>query len=136
MLLKSARQKFVEQHSALPDEDFLREVGAQSDLARFVIAARKAVAGICHVPSDAIHPCDAPATLAGLANFDWDDLPVIMDVERGLGVTLRDSSDAPRFVPGRFFWRSWPGPKTFGEWVIRFAEWASKSLQVSALPKT
>ena len=129
MFLRSRRQKFVEAHSALPDEDFLREVGARSDLARFVTAARRAVARICHVPSEAIHPNDAPATLAGLATFDWDELQVIMHVERELGVPLGEGFAAPRFLPGRFFWRSWPAPGTFGEWASQFAEWASKSVQ-------
>ena len=132
MFLKSRRKKFVEQHSVLPDEDFLREVGARPDLARFVTAARRAVAEICHVPSEAIHPADAPAALAGLATLDWDDMAVIMDVESELGVSLCEGIDAPRFLPGRFCWRSWPAPATFGEWSIQFAEWAIKSLHATA----
>src|SRR5262245_40126688 len=132
MFLKSRRRKFVEQRSALADADFVREVGARPNVARFVTAARRAVAQSCHVPSEAIRPADAPATLAGLATFDWDDLQVIMGVESELGVSLGEGFDAPRFLPGRFFWRSWPAPKTFGEWVIQFAEWANKSLHATA----
>jgi hypothetical protein len=132
MFLKTRRKKFVDQHSVLPDEDFLRAVGARLDLARFVSAARRAVAEICHVPSEAIHPADAPATLASLATLDWDDLQVIMSVESELGVSLGEGLDAPRFLAGRFFWRSWPAPETFGEWVVQFAEWANKSPHATA----
>ena len=132
MFLKSRRRKFVEQRTALADEDFVREVGARPEVARFVTAARRAVAEICHVPSGAIHPADAPATLAGLATLDWDDLQVVMSVESELGVSLGEALDAPRFLPGRFFWRSWSAPETFGEWVVQFAEWANKSLHATA----
>jgi hypothetical protein len=132
MFLESRRQKFIEQHGFVSDEDFLRDIGARSDVARFVTTGRKAVAGICHVPAETIHPTDTPATLAGLATFDWDELQIIMIVEQELGVTLGERLDPPRFLPGRFFWRSWPAPTTFGEWVIQFAEWATKLLQATA----
>src|SRR3954447_8115397 len=120
MSLKSKRQKFVEDRAALSDEKFLSRCPAGAP--GFALIAREALGRVCQIPADRIYADDKPETLAELAG-DWDDLAVILELEAILHIPFGDTGDDfPRFLPGRFFWRKWPAPKSVGEWAARVAE--------------
>jgi hypothetical protein len=120
MSLKSKRQNFVKDRAALADEEFLSRCAAGAP--RFALAAREALGGVCQIPADRIYPEDNPEMLAQLVG-DWDDLSVILELEATLHISLGDAGDDfPRFLPGRFFWRKWPAPKSVGEWAALVAE--------------
>src|SRR4051794_41069001 len=120
MSLKSKRQNFVKDRASLAGEEFLSRCA--SSASHFALAAREALGRVCQIPVDRIYPEDNPEMLAQLAR-DWDDLAVILELEAILHIQLGDSGDDfPRFLPGRFFWRKWPAPKSVGEWAARVAE--------------
>jgi hypothetical protein len=119
---KSKRGKFVEGRTPLSGEEFALRVGALAERQPFVLAARTALGRVCHVPESHIYPEDNPERLAELV-WDWDDLGVILELERLLHISVGDpGEDFPRFLFGRFFWRKWPGPKSVGEWTMQVAE--------------
>ena len=130
MLFKSRRRKLLESRVAFSDDDFLRAVGAQPKDARFILAARRAVARVCRMAPEVIYPDDPPSMFEPLPTLAWDDSEVVLEIESELGIAL--GSDPPRFLPGRFFWRHYPAPGTFGEWAVKFAGWAINSVQPTA----
>jgi hypothetical protein len=122
MSLKSKRQEFIGRTTALPDDDFISRLRIRPECQSFALAAREALGRICQVPPSHIHPEDKPELLAELV-WDWDDMAVILEMEQLLHVPLGGhAEDFPRFIPGRFLWRKWPGPKTIGDWAAQVAE--------------
>jgi hypothetical protein len=123
MSLKSKRKRFVDSRPPLSDEDFLSRTSVRPEWRGFALAAREALGRVCQIPADRIYSEDDPESLAELALLDWDDMNVVIELEQLLRVPLGDpGDDFPRFLPGRFFWRKWPAPKTVGEWAGRVAE--------------
>ena len=113
----------VEGRSPLSDEDFLSRTSVRPEWRGSALAAREALGRVCHIPADRIYAEDVPESLAELVFLDWDDTNVIVELEQLLHVPLGEpGDDFPRFLPGRFFWRKWPAPKTVGEWAARVAE--------------
>ncbi len=124
-LFKSPRRKAMERRAAMSDADFLQAIGAPAELARPILAARRAVGRICRLAPETIYPEDNPQRLANLCPLDWDDAQFALEFEGELGIELGNDS-LPRFLSGRFFWRKWPGSKSFGEWVVLVAKWAQQ----------
>jgi hypothetical protein len=54
----------------MTDEQFLERLGAESDLAPFYLAGRQAMARLCGVPAETVHPED---TVHSLLNLQWDN---------------------------------------------------------------
>lgn len=122
MSLKSKRKQMVEGRPPLSDDDFLSRTRVRPEWRGFVLAAREALGRVCHIPADRIYSEDAPQSPAELVFLDWDDTNVVMELEQLLHVPLGERDDFPRFLPGRFFWLTWPAPKTVGEWAARVAQ--------------
>ncbi len=55
---RRARELFVNAHRPLPDSEFLRQMDASGDYARFCLILRMGFAIDCVVPPEAIHPGD------------------------------------------------------------------------------
>src|SRR5712671_6491048 len=122
MSLKSKREKFVGSKTALSDDDFVSGLSMRPECQKFALAAREALGRICQVPPSHIHPDDKPEFLAELV-WDWDDMALVLEMEQLLHVPIGGAAENfPRLIPGRFFWRKWPGPKTVGEWTAQVAE--------------
>lgn len=121
MFAKLHRRRLVKGRAPLSDDEFVSRVGVRPELHYFIVAAREAVARVCRVPSSFLFPEDKPESIVKLVTFDWDDLGVVMEMEGILGFAIGD--EVPRFIGWRFFWRGEPGPKTFGAWCVRVAEY-------------
>jgi hypothetical protein len=118
-----SKRKVIEGRPSLSDEEFLSRINVRPEWGGFALAAREALGRVCRIPADHIYAEDDPQSLAELAFLDWDDMGVVLELEQLLHVPLGDpGDDFPRFLPGRFFWRKWPAPRTVGEWAARVAE--------------
>ena len=120
MLAELQRRKFVVSREPLSDEEFCSRSGASPELWGLVVATREAMARICHVPASSLYPDDLPENTGKLAEFDWDDGSVVLELEEILGCEVHE--DLPQFLGRRFFWHSEPGPRTLGEWCVRVAQ--------------
>jgi hypothetical protein len=67
--LRRAEARFLEGRSAMPDSKFLTVAEAGAEEA-FFLAARHAMAEVCGVPVDMIHPDD---TVRSLLDLQWDN---------------------------------------------------------------
>ncbi len=84
--LKRAHEAFREGRWKLSDEDFLRQAKAGAASAELLLAARRAMAELCGVESELIHPQD---TLRRLLDLQWDGgflIDFVMEVEERAGI--------------------------------------------------
>ena len=80
--------RFLRDRSALPDVAFLSRAGVSAGEAAFFLAARRAMAELCGLPSEMIHPED---TWRSLMDLQWDNgflEDIIFGLERELGTWL------------------------------------------------
>jgi hypothetical protein len=100
------------------DDEFFRLLGFTSALEREICKAiRHATAAQCKIDDDLITPHDETAALGRRTLDGWDDVAVMMHLERSLGVCLT-GVQVPNFVMRRFFFFfKRKGPVTYGEWV-------------------
>ena len=117
--MPTPRERFVAARAPLPHREFCACLGVARDLDAWIICIRRAMGRLLGIPPSAIRPDDTWRNLVPLHPCDWDDLGVVLALE-GLGVLfpLAQSEELPRFLPGRFFWKTWPAPDTFGEWAV------------------
>jgi hypothetical protein len=83
--LRRARARFLRGRTALPDSAFLARVGVPAQQESFFLAARRAVAGLCDIPADMVHPDDSWRSLMDL---QWDNgylEDIVFALERELG---------------------------------------------------
>jgi hypothetical protein len=116
--MPTRHESFVAARSPLPHREFCARLGIVRDLEPWVICVRRAMGRLLAIPPSAIQPDDTWRDLVPLHPCDWDDLGVVLSLE-GLGVLFpsAQSEELPRFLPGRFFWKTWPAPATIGEWA-------------------
>ena len=67
--LDRAERAFLAGRQDLADDEFLRQVGMGPGEEKFVLAARRAMAGCCGLAPELIHPGD---TVRALLNLQWD----------------------------------------------------------------
>ena len=68
--LRRAEARFLRGRSEMPDAEFLARANAGADEAPFFLAARHAMAELCGVPAEMIHPDD---TVRSLLDLQWDN---------------------------------------------------------------
>lgn len=117
--MRNRRRDFVAARSPLSHGDFCARVGVSRDLELSVIYVRRAMGCVLAVPPSVLRPEDTWSVLLPLVPCDWDDLGVVLALEKlGVEFPSERSKELPRFLPGRFFWKTWPAPATFGEWIV------------------
>jgi hypothetical protein len=121
--VQTRRENFVAAREPLPHRDFCARLGVAPDTDAWIICIRRAMARLFAVPPSALYPRDTWRDLLPLLRCDWDDVEVVLSLgELGVEFPSAQSEELPRFLPGRFFWKHWPAPATFGDWVVAVAE--------------
>jgi hypothetical protein len=119
--MRNRREDFVAARSPLSHQDFCTRlgVGVRVELAVWVVCVRRAMGCVLAIPPSVLRPDDTWIVLLPLVPCDWDDVGVVLALD-GLGVEFPSerSQELPRFLPGRFFGKTWPAPATFGEWTV------------------
>lgn len=110
------RQKFIKEHKAMSNQEFIRRIDPGSEIIPYILALRRSIAELCHIPHELIHPDDHPETLASLCS-DWDDLKIILRLEELLGHEIGDC-DLPQAMGWRIFCFRRSGPVSFSEWAV------------------
>jgi len=119
MFTNAQHKKFVDDRSRLSDAEFAAKIGASPALHRFAIAAREALARVCHIPASMSYPDDSPESLRRLIG-GWDDLGVVLELESILGISIE--RDLARFVGWKFFWHGESGASNVGDWRRQVAD--------------
>lgn len=128
MFAKVQRERLVSSRAPLSDADFSSRLGVRPELQRFAVAAREALARLCGVPATLLYPEDTPASALKLLTFDWDDVSVLIELEKILGVSIQDN--IPQFLTQRFFcFYKKTGPQSIGEWCISVAEFLEAQIR-------
>lgn len=86
--LRRTKTAFLRDRRALPDAEFLSQVGVSTDEAAFFLAARRAMAELSGVPPQMILPDD---TWRSLMDLQWDNgflEDIVFGLERELGTRL------------------------------------------------
>jgi hypothetical protein len=89
--LKRVRKAFIHPRQAMSDTEFLLRADASVDEAAPFLTARRAIAGLCGVSADMLHPDDAMQSLFRLQHDGGDFLNCLFTIERQWGVMLRRS---------------------------------------------
>jgi hypothetical protein len=116
MLPGRRRKKFVKEHKAMSDQDFIRRIDPESEIITYILALRRSIAELCQIPHELIRPDDHPEVLASLCS-DWDDLKIIFRLEELLGYEIGDC-DLPQAMGWRIFCFRKSGPVSFSEWAL------------------
>jgi hypothetical protein len=64
--LRRVKMAFLRSHRKMPAEEFLRRVGAEPGLGAFYLAGRRAMAKLCRIRVERVHPEDTVRTLLDL----------------------------------------------------------------------
>ena len=86
--LRRVESTFLRGRRAVPGDEFLRRAAAEPEQAEFLLAARRAMAELCGVDVELLHPDD---TLRSLLDLQWDSgymEDIVFAMERQLGVEL------------------------------------------------
>ncbi len=109
----------------LTDAAFLESISVENTHQGLALSIRRAVAKVCGLDAQILHPTDPTPLLAEVASKragrDWDDIEIVFAMEEELGRSLPYgvTSEFPPFVPWRFFGLKGSIPIDFGDWIQR-----------------
>jgi hypothetical protein len=112
LLTRSLRKRF-QNAKRLEDPQFLEALGAQGDDRALQLVVRKAMANLCDLPPERIHPQNSMRDLCRLIKgWDgWDDTSYLEALEQELGLELNPAIELPPPKRGQ----------PFGEWATETA---------------
>ena len=83
--MRNRREDFVAARPPFLHRDFCTGLGVGPELAAWVICVRRAMGCVLAIPPSALRPDDTWSVLLPLVPCDWDDLGVVLALEK-LGV--------------------------------------------------